>query len=127
MDEVYTHRFELLNGYFVDYPELAKTYPRDLVLTQPRLGLLDRAYDGEQEAACGLEAPQQFSQWSRFERHVHRLNEMSPEGTSYKVLYVVRHGTGVHNIAMDKLESDKQWWENEGKTWKVSSLWATHF
>ncbi|KAL9028267.1 MAG: hypothetical protein Q9196_003340 [Gyalolechia fulgens] len=39
------------------------------------------------------------SQWQRFEREVKRLNAEAEEGVRYKVLYLGRHGQGVHNVA----------------------------
>jgi len=32
------------------------------------------------------------------DRRIERLNEEAGDGTSYKVLWVARHGQGVHNV-----------------------------
>lgn len=38
-------------------------------------------------------------QWQRFEHYIQNLNAAAPSGTSYKVLYLGRHGQGYHNVA----------------------------
>lgn len=119
MDDTYVYKFELLDGYFVDYSALAKTYPREQVATQPKLGLIDRTYDNEKTADVAASPTANQSQWARFERHVRWLNETSPEGTSYKLFYLLRHGTGIHNFVMDKLYEDREKWDKEGKNWRV--------
>lgn len=42
------------------------------------------------------------TQWQRFENEVKRLNEASIPDVQYKVLYIARHGQGVHNVAERK-------------------------
>ncbi len=42
------------------------------------------------------------TQWQRFAQEVARLNYEAPSGTFYKVLYLGRHGQGVHNVAETK-------------------------
>ncbi|KAK4055276.1 putative phosphoglycerate mutase pmu1 [Microbotryomycetes sp. JL201] len=37
--------------------------------------------------------------WRKFARHVERLNDEADDHTTYKVLYVARHGQGYHNVA----------------------------
>lgn len=56
-------------------------------------GLIDRQYDTDSPAEVGL------SQWERFDRHVRHLIETAPDGVTYKVIYMGRHGEGVHNVA----------------------------
>jgi hypothetical protein len=31
-------------------------------------------------------------------RHIERLNDEADDGTTYKVLWLARHGQGVHNV-----------------------------
>ncbi|GAA6032717.1 hypothetical protein JCM8097_000757 [Rhodosporidiobolus ruineniae] len=40
--------------------------------------------------------------WHHFQRNISYLNAESDEGTSYKVLFVARHGQGWHNVAETK-------------------------
>ena len=39
------------------------------------------------------------SQWQQLEQRLHDLNASAPQGTSYKLLYLARHGQGTHNLA----------------------------
>ena len=42
------------------------------------------------------------TEWQRFENEVKRLNDESSPNVQYKVLYIARHGQGVHNVAERK-------------------------
>lgn len=123
MGEARSWTFELLADYFVDYKEVAKRHPHGLVLTQPKLGLIDRSYDNEKGTNGPLSHSGSLSQWLRFETYVRYLNDTSPEGTCYKLLYVLRHGTGVHNVVIEKLKSDKEKWDQQEKNWNVSTFY----
>lgn len=62
-------------------------------------GLLERNYEAD---ALSPNRNVDLTQWERFEREVRTtLNrEQSPgEQTRYKVLFLGRHGQGVHNVA----------------------------
>lgn len=59
-------------------------------------GLIDREYESDLSSECGRETK---TQWQRFEREVKRLNDTAGEGVVFKVLYLGRHGQGVHNVA----------------------------
>lgn len=64
--------------------------------TQTNLGLLDRPYRTD-EVASGPNPPHETTQWQRFEQFVQYLN--SNDGNrQYKLLYLVRHGEGLHNV-----------------------------
>ena len=39
------------------------------------------------------------SQWERFANEVHLLNDRAPRNVQYKVLFIGRHGDGIHNDA----------------------------
>ncbi|KAL8909088.1 MAG: hypothetical protein Q9207_000422 [Kuettlingeria erythrocarpa] len=59
------------------------------------------------------------TQWQRFEREVKRLNAEADEGVVYKVLYLGRHGQGVHNVAEQRYgraEWDRYYASLEGDT-----------
>lgn len=40
-----------------------------------------------------------MTQWQRFEHELGTLNAQAPTGTSYRLLFLGRHGEGVHNVA----------------------------
>lgn len=50
--------------------------------------------------------------WKQFEDHVNYLQEKAPENVRYKVLYLARHGQGVHNFAELKYGAE---WETKWK------------
>jgi hypothetical protein len=58
-------------------------------------GLIDRHYDSDEE----LDTEHLKTQWERFTNHIIHLNNGSDERTSYKVLFLARHGEGYHNLA----------------------------
>ncbi len=89
------YRFKILPEYFVDYFETAKQCPGQKVTTQPNFGLVyqPNAAVEESQQVVKPEMP-----WEHFKSHVHRLNANSPDHIMYKVLYLTRHGLGVHNL-----------------------------
>jgi hypothetical protein len=62
--------------------------------TRKSLGLLERSYSTNDSA----EATNDSSQWTRFEQHISQLNQEAPDTKRYKLLYIVRHGQGLHNV-----------------------------
>ncbi|KAH8205545.1 hypothetical protein TruAng_000251 [Truncatella angustata] len=100
------YEFSYVEGFFVDYAKTAEQYEGGKVITQPGLGLLDRAYDGEDTHDANESA-----RWARFANYVQRLNSQSKDGESYKVLFLIRHGFGVHNQVMEKVGS--QAWNHD--------------
>lgn len=62
-----------------------------------KFGLKERKYLADSTSHNASEK----TQWQRFEREIERLNQESPESTIYKLLYIGRHGQGVHNVAED--------------------------
>ncbi|CAJ2500797.1 Uu.00g036500.m01.CDS01 [Anthostomella pinea] len=118
-----TYDFSCLTGFFVDHVEVAKVSPGSLVATQPGLGLLGRSYETDTSPSDSR------PQWTRFAAYVKHLNQVSPPAESYKVIYLVRHGLGVHNIAMSKYggEAWKTKWshmdgDGEGNVWADAQL-----
>jgi hypothetical protein len=101
-------RFSFENSYFVDYPATARACPQSKLTTQPDLGLLDCGYEDS-----STDTSEATPRWTRFARHVQQLNDNSGAGEAYKVLFVVRHGRGVHNDVMDEVGSVE---------WKVRRL-----
>lgn len=99
-------RFSFEDSYFVDYPEAARSCSHSKLKTLPDLGLLDRGYNET------VEISEARPGWTRFASHVQYLNDKAETGVVFKVLFVVRHGRGVHNVVMDEVGSAK---------WKVRS------
>ncbi|OOF90231.1 hypothetical protein ASPCADRAFT_157182 [Aspergillus carbonarius ITEM 5010] len=121
--------FRLVPDIFVDYNEIANRIPGLRVGTQPNLGLIDQIY-GETDAFTQWRERDK-TPWERFTAYVHRLNARSPKNVSYKVLYLTRHGHGVHNEYMDKVGEgnwDDYWGrlDGDGVTyWVDAQLTAT--
>lgn len=63
-------------------------------------GLLEKEYD--EGTALDYSREKDTTQWQLFEREVTRLQDEAKSGTVYKVLYLGRHGQGVHNVAEKK-------------------------
>lgn len=76
-------------------------------------GLLNKEY-AEGTALDSRE--KDTTRWQRFEREVTRLQDEAKSGTIYKVLYLGRHGQGVHNVAEKKYGTAE---------WDVSDLKKT--
>ena len=60
-------------------------------------GIIDRKYETDRAQD---EATEEL--WTRFERFVRHLNEHADEDEQVKVLFLGRHGQGVHNVAETK-------------------------
>ncbi|KAF4472728.1 PMU1-high copy suppressor of ts tps2 mutant phenotype [Fusarium albosuccineum] len=84
--------FKTEPGIFVEVADLANEYPGGKILTQPSLGLIP----GQKYPSDDPDAADQRD-WTRLAAHVRWLNKTSPQNVFYKVLYLTRHGTGVHN------------------------------
>ncbi|KAL8940908.1 MAG: hypothetical protein Q9216_002538 [Gyalolechia sp. 2 TL-2023] len=105
--------YTTLTGYFLqDDPG---TVAEDFDFMSKNFGLMTQNYTydgsgggggggggGEEVETRSTTTPR--TQWQRFEREVQRLNASAEEGEGegrvlYKVLYLGRHGQGVHNVA----------------------------
>ncbi|KAI4144929.1 MAG: hypothetical protein L6R39_003981 [Caloplaca ligustica] len=111
MSQQITFNYTTVEGYFLqDDPA---TVAQDFDYVSRNFGLIDRDYDS------GVPGKPDETQWQRFEREVQRLNDTAPEGVVYKVLYMGRHGQGVHNVAEKRYgreEWDRHWAAQEGDT-----------
>lgn len=79
-------------------------------------GLIPRRYDTDCELAKQGQGQNNATQWERFAYHLHRLNEdcrARTPGVSYRLLFLGRHGEGVHNVAEAKYGTE---------AWNVSIL-----
>jgi hypothetical protein len=52
------------------------------------------AVPGEDESLCDGCPP-----WGRFKGAIAALNRDAPEGTTFRVFFLARHGQGFHNVA----------------------------
>lgn len=93
-------RFEVEPNVFQDFHR-ADAQPHEKISTQPSLGLLTKMFQGD--GAAGFDQ----RSWTRLELHVKYLNEHSDDNTSYKVLYLTRHGLGYHNKKHTEVGNDK--------------------
>lgn len=84
--------FKAEPGIFVELADIAHRYPQGKVTTQPSLGLIP----GRRYPSDDPDAPDQRD-WARLAAYVRWLNKTCPENVCYKLLYLTRHGTGVHN------------------------------
>ncbi|KAB8301075.1 hypothetical protein EYC80_002992 [Monilinia laxa] len=95
--------------------------------TTTNFGLKNRTYDTDPE----FDPERRKTQWERFENHVVKLNNQTPENVRYKVLYLGRHGEGYHNIK--ETEVGKEAWDcywshldgDANSTWADSQLAPT--
>lgn len=71
---------------------------------ESNFGLIEKHYDEH------LGVNQTDSQWRRFDAHIQRLN--ASETKKFKVLFLGRHGEGVHNVAERKYGTKK--WDVSG-------------
>ncbi|KAL6719155.1 putative phosphoglycerate mutase pmu1 [Lecanora helva] len=86
-------RYATVQGFFLqDEPD---TDPLSFDYTRAEFGLIDRKYDTDIE----FDPDRQKTQWQRFEHHLFYLNKNSEPDIHYKLLFLGRHGEGVHNVA----------------------------
>ncbi|SLM41213.1 Histidine phosphatase superfamily, clade-1 [Lasallia pustulata] len=85
-------QYSTVLGYFLqDDP---KTNDSSFDYTFVNFGLIDRSYTSD-----GHDADLNLTQWQRFEHEVDRLNREAERNVHYKLLYMGRHGDGLHNVA----------------------------
>ncbi|GFF59207.1 phosphomutase-like protein 3 [Aspergillus lentulus] len=86
-------RLSTVTGYFMqDEPT---TDPDTFDYVTSNFGLIPRSYDSDAE----FDPDGRRTQWERFEHHIKKLNAESRPETSYRLLYLGRHGEGYHNVA----------------------------
>ena len=73
------------------------------------LGLIERDYPTDDT----FDPHRNKSQWQRFEHYIRHLQRNSEEHVNYKLLYMGRHGQGVHNVAEEYYHTE---------AWDVSLL-----
>ncbi|RHZ53665.1 phosphoglycerate mutase family protein [Aspergillus thermomutatus] len=86
-------RLSTVTGYFLqDEPT---TDPDTFDYVASNFGLISRSYDSDAE----FDPDGRRTQWERFEYLINKLNAESGPKTSYRLLYLGRHGEGYHNVA----------------------------
>jgi hypothetical protein len=86
-------QFQAVSGFFIDFVEEARRGTSFRATTLPGLGLIDRTY----ETDVDKNSKDDQKLWKRFRDYVNYLNDQSATTTTYKVLYLTRHGLGFHN------------------------------
>ncbi|KAE8152047.1 histidine phosphatase superfamily [Aspergillus avenaceus] len=85
-------KFTTVPGYFLqDEPD---TNPDTFDYTE-NFGLIPRSYDSDGE----FDPHKSKTQWQRFKHHIDQLNGASGPETQFKLLFLGRHGEGIHNVA----------------------------
>lgn len=87
------YQFRAIPEIFVDYAKKASNDPMFRATTLPSLGIIERKYPTDDQVAFGYSKP-----WARLKTYVEHLNEQESGQTSYKILYITRHGLGYHNV-----------------------------
>ncbi|KAJ5235238.1 uncharacterized protein N7469_004406 [Penicillium citrinum] len=92
--------FSTVQGYFLqDDPS---TDPNTFDYAKSNFGLVDQLYGSE------IKESADESQWQKFDKEIQRLNSQAEPSTKYKVLFLGRHGEGVHNVA-ERRYGTKAW------------------
>ena len=73
--------------------------------TRKGLGLLHRAYPSDAE----FDPDGKRSDWERMRQYVSSLNKEDPDKKQYKILCIIRHGEGIHNVK--EREVGRQEWD----------------
>ncbi|KAL4877453.1 histidine phosphatase superfamily [Aspergillus karnatakaensis] len=85
--------FSTVTGVFLqDEPT---TDPGTFDYVSTNFGLIDRPYPSDNK----LDNPETKTQWQRLKSYIDDLNASSPPETQYKLLFLGRHGQGLHNVA----------------------------
>jgi len=128
------HRIVESSSSYVKYTTVTGFFLQDDPTTDPRnfdyvisnLGLINQTYPTDPEHDPDLSK----SLWQRFAYYIQYLNMHSPKTTTYRLLYLARHGEGVHNVA-ESYYGTKAWdcyWSklsgNGSTTWADAHLTA---
>ncbi|KAL5343475.1 histidine phosphatase superfamily [Aspergillus crustosus] len=87
-----THfHFSTVTGIFLQ--DEKSTDPDTSDFVSSNFGLINRAYLSDSDDT------KERTQWQRLKLYLDELNVSSPSDTQYKLLFLGRHGQGVHNVA----------------------------
>jgi len=78
--------YSTVGGYFLQDLNTTNSSTFDYISTN--FGLINQTYPG---------ISANLSQWQQFDRVVFNLNQLAPSDTTYKLLFIGRHGEGYHN------------------------------
>jgi broad specificity phosphatase PhoE len=84
--------YSTVTGYFMQ--DEKDTDPATFDFKTHAFGLIPRPYDTDSSAPSSA-----HSDWARFTHYLSTLNAATPEFTSYRLLFLGRHGQGFHNVA----------------------------
>ncbi|KAI2639072.1 phosphoglycerate mutase-like protein [Hypomontagnella submonticulosa] len=87
-----TFTYQVAAGFFKHDNE--PEGPSFRATTQPGMGLINQVYETDQS----FDPQRQKTQWQRFLYYVDQLNRAGGGKTVYKLVYVIRHGEGYHNV-----------------------------
>ncbi|KAL6238024.1 hypothetical protein BDW75DRAFT_46139 [Aspergillus navahoensis] len=90
--------FSAVTGIFLQDEE--STNPDTFDYVSSNFGLIKRPYpsDSDSDPSTSPDTKPE-TQWIRLATYINHLNTTAPEGTIYKLLFLGRHGQGVHNVA----------------------------
>ncbi|CAD6573124.1 MAG: hypothetical protein ASARMPREDX12_005819 [Alectoria sarmentosa] len=93
-------KYTTVSGFFLqDEPS---TDPKSFDYVISDFGLIKRTYNTDNE----YDPEQNKTQWERFFQQVSKLNLQASSNVRYKVIYMGRHGEGVHNSYWSKQDGD---------------------
>ena len=84
--------YEALEYYFMQNDPEADTDPATFNYMEHSFGLITTLRETDQDMPSA-------THWQKFEHHLSWLNSAGPSTESVKLLFLARHGQGVHNIA----------------------------
>lgn len=88
------YRMQALPDYFLQSDPTTNASKFSFLTSN--FGLISRTYSSDPSYPSDDPKP---TQWQRFYHHLATLNANAPEETSYRLLFIGRHGQGYHNIA----------------------------
>ena len=92
-----THlRYAARSDYFQQ--SLPSTDPSTFDFKKHSFGLITQSYDSDTSLPSN---GKDLTQWQRFAHHLGQINAAAPARTSYRLLFLGRHGQGYHNVAED--------------------------
>jgi len=106
-------RFQALPDFFFDYVGAAQHDSAFRATTLPALGLVDQHYGSSNRHDSKTLHTETQKPWQRLKAYIEHLNEQGSGFTTYKILYITRHGLGYHNVYEAKVGRD---------AWNVSTL-----
>jgi len=116
--------YTTITGFFLQDDPATDDRNFDYVISN--LGLINQTYPTDPEYDPDLSK----SSWQRFAYYLRYLNVQSPPTTTYRLLYLARHGEGFHNVA-ERHYGTKAWdcyWSklsgNGNITWADAHLTA---